>query len=129
MTDPIGSMITMIKNASLAEKETVLLPYSKLKVAVAECLIKEGYLKSYSKKTKKNHPFLELNILINENGGKVKEVDRISKPSRRVYMGMKEIRPIKNGHGLAVYSTPKGIMSGKEARKEMVGGELLFTMW
>jgi len=127
--DPISNMLIMIKNASLAGKETVVLPHSKMKLAIAECLQKEGYLKSISKKVKKDQAVLELELLYADKKPKISEVERISKQSRRVYFGMKDIHTVRGGTGLLVLSTPKGIMSGKNARKEMVGGEALFRLW
>ena len=119
----------MLKNASLAEKETATFPYSKIKHAILECLKKEGYISSFSKKTRKEFPVLEAVLLYVDKSPKIKEVERVSKQSRRVYFQMKDIHSVKNGFGLLVLSTPKGIMSGKEARKEQVGGEALFRMW
>ncbi len=127
--DPISNMIIMIKNASLAGKESILVPFSKLKNAIAICLEKEGYVSSVSKKVRKGHPLIEMSLVYVNKEPKVKEVQRISKPSKRVYFGMKDIHSIRNGSGLLVLSTPKGILSGKEARKEQVGGEALFKIW
>jgi small subunit ribosomal protein S8 len=128
-TDPIADMIITIKNAGNASKEDVVIPYSKVKQAIATCLMKEGYVKSVAKKTKKGFPAIEIGIAYVGDAPRVNDVKRISKPSRRMYMGTKDIRPYKSGHGMTVLSTPKGIMSDKEARKEMVGGEILFTIW
>jgi len=119
----------MLKNASLAGKETVSFPYSNMKNAIAMCLKKEGYVKEVSKKVKKGFPVLEVELTYKEEMPKITEVERISKQSRRVYFKMKEIHSIRNGSGLLVLSTPKGILSGKEARKEQVGGEALFRIW
>ncbi|MEK7071570.1 MAG: 30S ribosomal protein S8 [Patescibacteria group bacterium] len=127
--DPISNMIIMLKNASLARKESVALPYSKVKNAIALCLEKEGYINKVSKKVKKNQPMLEIELTYVNQKPKIKEVERISKQSRRVYFGIKNIHTIKNGSGLLVLSTPKGILSGKDARKEHVGGEALFTIF
>jgi small subunit ribosomal protein S8 len=127
--DPISNMIIMIKNASLAGKESVSFPYSKMKNAIAECLKKEGYAKQVSKKTKKGFPVLEVELVYNNKTPKITEVERISKQSRRVYFQMKDIHSVRNGSGMLVLSTPKGILSGKEARKEQVGGEALFKVW
>lgn len=127
--DPISNMIIMMKNASLAGKETVAFPYSKTKQAILECLKKEGYVKQISKKLKKDHPMLEVELLYVEEQPKITEVERISKQSRRVYFKMKDIHVIRSGSGLLVLSTPKGILSGKDARKEQVGGEALFKLW
>ena len=127
--DPISNMIIMLKNASLARKESVALPYSKVKNAIALCLEKEGYVNKVSKKVKKNQPVLEIELTYVDQKPKIKEVERISKQSRRVYFGIKNIHTVKNGSGLLVLSTPKGILSGKDARKEHVGGEALFTIF
>jgi len=105
------------------------MPYSKLKNAIAECLKKEGYVSEVSKKVKKGQPMLEVGLIYTDKKPKITEVERISKQSRRVYFAMKDIHSVRNGLGLLVLSTPKGILSGKEARKEQVGGEALFKIW
>lgn len=127
--DPISNMIIMIKNAGLAGKTSVMLPYSNVKNSIAECLKKEGYVAQVSKKAKKNHPILEIELVYVDKKPKITHVERISKQSRRVYFGMKDIHGVRNGAGLLVLSTPKGILSGKDARKEQVGGEALFQVW
>ncbi len=118
-----------MKNGSLAGKESVLVPYSKMKNAIAECLKKAGYISEFSKKVKKGAPMLEVELIYIDKKPRITEVERISKQSRRVYFGMKDIHSVRNGTGLLVLSTPKGILSGKEARKEQVGGEALFKIW
>ncbi|KKP85605.1 MAG: SSU ribosomal protein S8P [Candidatus Nomurabacteria bacterium GW2011_GWA1_35_8] len=127
--DSISNMIIMLKNASLAGKESISFPSSKIKNAIAECLKKEGYVGQVSKKVKKGFPVLEIELVYTDKTPKITEVERISKQSRRVYFKMKDIHSIRNGSGLLVLSTPKGILSGKEARKEQVGGEALFKLW
>jgi len=127
--DSISNMLIVMKNGNLAGKESVSLPYSKMKHAIAECLKKEGYVNNISKKVKKNQPVLEVELVYTEKKPKIAEVERISKQSRRVYFGMKDIHRVRNGAGLLVLSTPKGILSGKEARREQVGGEALFRIW
>jgi small subunit ribosomal protein S8 len=127
--DSISNMIIMLKNASLANKESVSVPASKLKNAIAECLKKEGYVGDISKKVKKGQPLLEIKLIYTDKKARITEVERVSKQSRRVYFGMKDIHTVRSGSGLLVLSTPKGIMSGKEARKEQVGGEALFRIW
>ncbi len=119
----------MIKNAGRANKETVVFPYSKIKNAIAMCLKKEGYVADVVKKVKKGHPVLEVTLVYEDKKPKIYEVDRISKQSKRVYFGLKDINTVRNGTGILVLSTPKGILSGKEARKQQVGGEALFKMW
>ncbi len=126
MTDPIGSMLIMLKNAGLAEKSAVTVPFSKVKEAIASCLKDQGYVSSVSKKTRKGFPTLEIALAYKDGSPKIKDVARVSKPSRRMYLGYKDIRPYKNGYGMTVFSTPKGILGDKDARKEQVGGEVLF---
>ena len=127
--DSISNMIIMMKNASLVGKATVAFPHSKLKNAIAECLQKEGYVADISKKVKKGGPLLEVSLVYVDKKPKITEVERISKQSRRVYFGLKDIHQVRNGSGLLILSTPKGILSGKDAKKEQVGGEALFRIW
>ena len=127
--DSISNMIIIMKNGSLAGLESVTFPYSKMKSAIGECLKKEGYVSEVVKKVKKGIPVLEVKLVYADKKPKITEVERISKQSRRVYYGMKDIHSVRNGSGLLVLSTPKGILSGKAARKEQVGGEALFRVW
>lgn len=127
--DSIANMIIMMKNAGLARKESVVFPYSKMKNAIAECLKKEGYISTIEKRTKQGRPMLEVGLVYVDKKPKIVNAERVSKQSRRVYYGMKDIHSVRNGSGLLVLSTPKGILSGKEARKEQVGGEALFKLW
>ncbi|MEK7175398.1 MAG: 30S ribosomal protein S8 [Patescibacteria group bacterium] len=135
--DQISNMLIMIKNGSSAGKESISFPYSKMKNEIALCLKKEGYVSEVSKKIKNEKPALEIKLIYlstglgisNNKNPKITEVQRVSKQSRRVYIGVKEIFPVKNGRGILILSTPKGILSGKEARKQLVGGEALFKMW
>ncbi len=127
--DRIADMLITIKNAGIAGHETVTVPYSKLKHSIAAVLEKEGFVKGVAKKTKKNHPVLEIGIEYKNSKPRIHDLVRVSKPSRRLYYGVKDIRPVKNGHGLLVLSTPKGILTDKEAKKELVGGEALFKIW
>lgn len=125
--DQIANMINMMKNASLKGHETVVVSSSKIKKAIAECLVNEGYLKAVNKKTQKGFPVLELVLSYNEEGEpKITGAERISKSSCRIYKGVKDI---KRSYGLTVLSTPKGILTDKQARKEMVGGEVLFKLY
>jgi len=118
-----------MKNASLVGKTSVLIPYSKLKNEIALCLQKEGYVSDVSKKVKKGVPLLELSLVYVDKTPRINEVERVSKQSRRVYFGLKDIHQVRSGSGLLVLSTPKGILSGREARREHVGGEVLFKIW
>lgn len=122
-------MIVRIKNAGASKKESVVFPYSKLKLAILDTLLKDGYIKSFGKKGKKIAKFIEV-VLIYENGEpKIAGVERVSKSSKRVYSKTKDIRKVKNGLGRLILSTPKGIMTDKEAREAKVGGEALFKIW
>ena len=128
--DKIADMLVMVKNGSAAKKDVVTSPYSKYKHAIAECLKKNGFLKAVNKKRgTSGFPVLELELVYTSKEPRVKFVKRISKPSRRMYFGTKDIRPVRNGYGLLVLSTPKGILDGNSARKEQVGGEALFKIW
>ena len=128
--DPIADMIIRMKNASDSKKESVVFPYSKLKVSILDCLMKEGWIKSFGKKGKKVVKWIEVVLLYDENGSpKIAGVDRVSKTSKRIYTKAREIKKVKNGFGSLVISTPKGIMTDKNAKVENVGGEPLFKIW
>lgn len=127
--DRISNLIISIKNAGNAGKESTILPYSKLQAAIAKTLFEAGYIASYSKKTSKGHDVLEIGIAYSNSRPKIRDVKRISKPSRRLYSGVKKIRNVKNGYGTLVLSTPKGILTGDQAKKEHTGGETLFEIW
>ena len=128
VTDTIGDLIIRIKNANLVKKESVVLYTSKLKEAVAEALVRAGYIKSASKS--KNGKMLEITLAYKTDGTpKVIDVQRISKPSRRVYSPASELKTFKNGFGAIILSTPAGILSNREAFKQKVGGEIMFKIW
>lgn len=128
--DKISNLIINIKNAGNVNKEHASVPFSKFKMEVAFKLQKEGYLKSATKKGKKVKKTIEIEILYKEDGSpKIIDVVRISKPSKRVYYGAKDIRTVKGGRGTLILSTPKGILTDKEAKKENIGGEALFKIW
>ncbi len=130
VNDPIADMIVRIKNAGAVKKESVKVPYSKLKHAIAEALLRAGFVLSVEKEGKGIKKHLNIKIAYNESGSpKIEEFKRVSKPGRRIYRAAKEIYPVKYGRGLAILSTPKGVLSGQEARKENVGGEILFEVF
>jgi len=130
ITDSIADQIIRIKNAQLAFKDKVLIPYSKLKFQIALILAREGFIKSVEKKTKKTAKFIEI-VLKYQNNRKqaISGIKRISKPGRRIYIGYKDIRPSKQGFGRFIISTPKGLMTDKEAKRNKLGGEILFEIW
>lgn len=127
--DKIADMLIAIKNAGNAGKETLMLPYSNYRADIARALFQAGYVKSYAQKKMKKGDKLEIDVLYKKDETpRISYVKRISKPSRRLYTGVKGIYPVKQGFGDLFLSTPKGILTGKEARKEMVGGEILFEI-
>ena len=130
--DKIADMLVIIKNGGRAGKETVTVPYSGYKANVARALFQEGYIKAYTQKQgnkglKGN--VLEIDLMYSkEQKPRISQIKRISKPSRRLYTNAKNIAVVKQGHGKVFLSTPKGILTGEQAKKEMVGGELLFEI-
>ena len=128
LMDPISDLIIRIQNASRAKKAIVSLPHSNMKEAIAEVLEQEGYLSSIDKKAKKEG-VLSLTLAYKNGAPVVQGVKRISKPSRRLYIGVRDIKPVKRGYGAVVLSTPAGVMSGKQAKAKNVGGEILFEIW
>lgn len=130
MTDPIGDFIIRIKNAGMVGKETVSLPSSKMKLAIAELLSKKGFLGEVSSKAKDGKNVMTVGLLYREDGTpKVRDVQRISKPGRRIYEKAKDIKKFKRGFGISVFSTPKGILADSEAKEQNLGGEVLFKLW
>lgn len=130
MTDPIADMIIRIKNAALAGRDSVSIPQSALKLAIATKLKERGFVSDVETHGKNTEKVIELQFARNEDGSnKFRDVRRISKPGRRMYVGAKEIKLVMGGSGALVVSTPKGILFGDEARKQNVGGEALFEIW
>jgi small subunit ribosomal protein S8 len=127
--DPIANMVIALKNASLASHESVTVPYSKVKFALATALEKAGYVKAVAKKTKKNLQVLEVTLAYNNGMPKISGVERISKPSRRLYIDVRSMKKPLGGVGTEFLSTPKGIMTSREAHIEHVGGEVLLKVW
>ena len=112
----------------MVKKETVALPISRMKLSIAEILVREGYLAGIDPKSKKTNT-LEVSLSYKDGRPAISGVKRISKPSRRVYQGVRDLKPVKRGRGLLVLSTPAGILTGKDARAQNVGGEALFEIW
>ena len=127
--DPIADMIVRMKNAGDSRKESVVFPYSKLKLSILDTLFKEGYIKSFGKKGKKVVKFIEVVLLYENGASKITGVERVSKSSKRIYNKSKDIKKVKSGIGALILSTPKGIMTDKQAKAENVGGEALFKIW
>lgn len=129
MMDSIADMLIRIKNAQMAGHETVLIPHSKLKFEIAKLLKKEGWISDFSKKGKKVKKFIELVLKYEDGRPMISDMKRISKSSRRIYVGTKEIKPIRQGFGMAIISTPKGLLTNKEAKVQKVGGEVLCEIY
>ena len=130
ITDPIGDLIIRLKNGSDVKKTQVTIPFSMFKMAIAEKLKDAGFVKSVEKKGKKVKKTIDVALMYDASGNpKIQGVKRISKPGRRLYRSVAEIVPVRYGHGAILLSTPKGVMTGTEARKAQVGGEALFEIW
>jgi len=130
VNDPIGDLIIRLKNAGMAGRSNIVIPHSKLKFAVAVKLQQKGFIKTAIKRGKKARKIIEVELLYTKEGApQINDVSRISKPGRRMYQGVRSIYPVRYGRGALFLSTPKGILTGDEARKERVGGEALFKIW
>ena len=128
--DTVGDFIIQLKNAGMVGKKNVSIPYSKLKHAIADKLVQEGYIVSAVKEGKKVTKSLEVGLKYDIRGDhQIRGVKRISKPGRRLYIKATEVYPVKFGKGRMILSTPAGILTGEEARKQNVGGEQLFIIW
>ena len=131
MTDPIADMLTRIRNANTAKRDTVDVPASKMKISIAEILLKEGYIKSFE--LVDNGNFKDIRITLKYGKDKNEKIitglKRISKPGLRVYANKEELPKVLNGLGIAIISTNQGVVTDKEARKLNVGGEVLAFVW
>lgn len=125
MTDPLGDMLTRIRNAQMRGKSNVRTPASKLRAWVLDVLTSEGYIRGYERIVVDGHDQLDIQLKYAAGEPAIRELTRISKPGRRVYAGVKEIPMVRNGLGVSVVSTPKGVMSDAAARAANVGGEVL----
>lgn len=126
MTDPIADMLTRIRNAQAAAKAQVVMPSSKLKVAIAQVLREEGYITDFAAAPNpKGHLELTLTLKYFEGRPVIERIDRVSRPGRRVFRGKDELPKVMNGLGVAIVSTPKGLMSDRAARAAGHGGEVL----
>ncbi len=129
VNDPVGDMLTRIRNAAMARKKTVELPSSKLKVSVAKVLFDEGYLTHVETVGNKPKEILQLALAYEGKEPKLTGIKRISKPGLRWYIGKKKIRAVMGGTGMSIVSTPNGVMTGRMAMKKGIGGELLCEVW
>ncbi len=130
MNDPIGDMLTRIRNAQMRGKSTVSTPSSKLRAWVLDVLADEGYIRGYEKTTSAGgHGAIEISLKYFDGVPVIRELKRVSKPGRRVYLGVKDIPQVRQGLGVSIVSTPKGVMSDANARAKNVGGEVLCTVF
>ena len=130
MNDPLGDMLTRIRNSQLRGKSTVRTPASKLRAWVLDVLAQEGYIRGYENGVGKNgHPTLEISLKYFDGVPVIRELQRVSKPGRRVYAGAKELPQVRNGLGVSIVSTPRGVMSDAAARSANIGGEVLCTVF
>lgn len=130
MTDPIGDMLTRIRNANMVKHESVEMPSSKMKIEIAKILKKEGYIRDFRYYKFQNKFNLKVFLKYGEKQAKIiMGIERVSKPGRRIYSGKSEIPKVLGGLGIAILSTSKGIMTDKEARTTGVGGEIICRVW
>lgn len=129
MTDPIADMLTRIRNAQAVKKPDVVVPYSKLKLNLANILVKEGYLGAAERIDEGGKPVIKINIRYEPAGPVIKSLKRVSKPGRRVYVGAKDLPYVLNGIGIAVISTSRGLVTNKAAREKKLGGEVLCEIY
>ena len=130
MNDPIGDMLTRIRNAQMRGKSTVSTPASKLRAWVLDVLADEGYIRGYEKTTSTDgHGAIEISLKYFDGVPVIRELKRVSKPGRRVYLGVKDIPQVRQGLGVSIVSTPQGVMSDAKARAKNVGGEVLCTVF
>ena len=129
MNDPLGDMLTRIGNAQMRHKSTVRSPASKIRKWVLDVLQAEGYIRGYEEVTEDGHPEIEIALKYFDGQPVIRELRRVSTPGRRVYSGVKEIPQVRQGLGVAIVSTPRGVMSDAQARTANIGGEVLCTVF
>jgi small subunit ribosomal protein S8 len=129
VTDPIADFLARVRNGARAQQPEVLIPYSKIKAEIARILKEEGYISDYSVDTSAAHPRIKVINKLVDRSSAIAGLRRVSRPGLRRYVGPNEIPRVLGGMGLAILSTSRGILSGREARKRKIGGELLAYVW
>jgi small subunit ribosomal protein S8 len=129
LTDPLGDMLTRIRNAQMRGRTAVSSPSSKLRENVLNVLEREGYIRGFAEIEKDGKRELEIQLKYFDGAPVISEIKRVSKPGRRVYSAVKDLPLVRNGLGISVLSTPKGVMSDADARAQNVGGEILFRVY
>jgi small subunit ribosomal protein S8 len=125
MSDPISDMLTRIRNAQMASKASVAMPSSKVKIAIAQVLKDEGYVEDFAVSPNSGKPLLEIGLKYYAGRPVIERIDRVSRPGLRIYRGADNIPLVMNGLGVAIVSTPKGVMTDRKARASHIGGEVL----
>ncbi len=125
LSDPLGDMLTRIRNAQMRNQSRVVTPASRLRVRVLDVLQAEGYIRGYTQVERDGHKWIEIELKYYEGSPVISELKRISKPGRRVYSSVDDIPLVSNGLGISILSTSKGVMSDNKAREHNVGGEIL----
>ena len=128
-TDPIADFLSRVRNGARAQQPEVLIPYSKIKAEIARILKEEGYISDYSLDTSGGRPRIKVINKLVDRSSAIAGLRRVSRPGLRRYVGADEIPRVLGGMGLAILSTSRGILSGREARKQKIGGELLAYVW
>ncbi|RKF16490.1 30S ribosomal protein S8 [Roseovarius spongiae] len=130
MNDPIGDLLARIRNSQMRGKSTVTTPASKMRARVLDVLLAEGYIRGYEETTGPDgHPALEIGLKYFDGAPVIREMKRVSKPGRRVYLGVDDIPAVRQGLGVSIVSTSRGVMSDANARSQNVGGEVLCTVF
>ena len=129
MNDPLGDLLARLRNAQMRNKSKVSSPNSKLRERVLEVLKSEGYIRGYAVVEREGRSEIEIELKYFDGEPVIREIERVSKPGRRVYVSVKNLPRVNNGLGISVLSTPKGIMADHDAREANVGGEILFTVF
>lgn len=129
LNDPIGDMLTRIRNAQMRGRSFVLTPASKMRQRVLDVLVEEGYIRGYAEEDSEGHKSLRIELKYYEGAPVISEIDRVSKPGRRVYSAVKDLPLVRNGLGISILSTPKGVMSDAAARAANVGGEIICRVY
>jgi len=130
VTDPIGDLLVRLKNGAQRRHQTITVPSSKLKRAILELLTREGYLDAVEDGVQDGHPVLNVRLRYLDDGQPmITGLARISKPGRRVYVGSKDITKVRNGIGMSILSTSRGVMTDQESRRNKLGGEMLCSVW
>ncbi len=129
MTDPIADMFNRIRNAQMAAKPEVSVPFSNIKFNIAQILEKNKFVGKIEKKGRKVDKFIDITLKYDDKVPVISGIKKFSKPGQRIYIAFGEIKQVRGGYGIAIISTPKGLMTNREARKQKLGGELICEVW